>query len=519
MLTIDMISKMSESQRKQIYKRCFYDFIEHKNTYKPVYSLDGFQIERRHFLLCVESYCDLYATYEEKRLYKTVISLRKNNKFERLKDKYQEAFVMYLKGTDTEDYYYFLAQESRISIETAKRYPFHYYDKYASDEEREMFDQVRLAKKEQNSNQKEEETKEKLKHMFDTCVQSNFDEEKIDNLTEQYSISPKTVKNYINNYYDKYASNEEKEQYQVAKQKQKENNARYVKIFNHILKMKKIEDILLYLVNQKNLNRTYLKTSINPYIMSYPDVDGNRLNQIVDIYYNYISYRNKKEEMDRKKIEQTKKEIELEKATITNKIEKQKQFALQLIKLVKKYNSSEYKSYIDFCKDNKISLKNFEYALKLTAKIDKKTYTMFINKARKQNREEYAEEYAILLEIVNGLKENKKFGLLDYYNITKMNLDELNIIAKKICSREEYKKFESFYQKYRNERTVNPATLIKASYMINSYGSQIELDDKTRFSIIENLKTQDIPINKVTYLEAIKKEIEKQEKKSKVKVA
>ena len=122
-------------------------------------------------------------------------------------------------------------------------------------------------------------------------------------------------------------------------------------------------------------------------------------------------------------------------------------------------------------------------------------------------------------ELVEELKTNKKFGLLDYYNITKISLDELNIIAKKICNSEDYKIFEEFYQKYRNERTINPATLIKASYMISSYGDQIELDDKTRLSIIANLKKQNIPINKVTYLEAIKKEIEKQEEKQKVKVA
>jgi len=519
MLTIDMISNMTESQRKQIYKMCFYAFIENKNTYKPVYRLNGFQIERRHFLLCVESYCNLYATYEEKRMYKEVIGLTKNNKFERLKNKYQEAFVMYLKGEDTEDYYYSLAQESRVSVETAKRYPFHYYDKYASDAERELFKKVKIVKKEQDSSEKEEATKMKLKHMFDTCVQSNFDEEKIDNLTETYSVSPKTIKNYINSYYDRYANDEEKEQYQIAKQKQKENNARYVKIFNHILKMNKIEDILLYLVNQKNLNRTYLKTSINPYVMSYPDVDVNRLNQIVDTYYNYISYRNKKQELDKKKIEQTNKEIEREKQVVNIKIEQQKQLALQLIKLVKKYNSSEYKSYIEFCKDNKIDLKRFEYALKLTAKIDKKTYAIFVSKTRKQNREKYGKEYLVMKELIEGLKTNKKFGLLDYYNITKISLDELNIIAKKICNSEDYKIFEEFYQKYRNERTINPATLIKASYMISSYGDQIELDDKTRLSIIANLKKQNIPINKVTYLEAIKKEIEKQEEKQKVKVA
>lgn len=512
-------NSVSGINQKQLYRDCFYALIEDNNKYKPVYNVKGMKLDRRTFLLCVGAYYDAYATIEEKRIYNKIINGQKNNKFEQLKNKYRESFIMYLKGEDTEDYYISLAEQSRISVETAKRYPFHYYDKYASDEEREIFDQVRLAKKEQDNSEKEEATKMKLKHMFDTCVQSNFDEEKIDNLTETYSISPKTVKNYINSYYDRYANDEEKEQYNIAKQKQKENNARYVKIFNHILKMKKIEDILLYLVNQKNLNRTYLKTSINPYIMSYPDVDVARLNQIVDTYYNYISYRNKKEELAKKKIEQTNREIEREKQVVNIKIEKQKQLLLQLIKLVKKYNSSEYSSYVEFCQKNKIDLNRFEHALKLTAKIDKKTYAIFINKTRKQNREKYGKEYLVMQELVEGLKTNKKFGLLDYYNITKMSLDELNIIAKKICNSEDYKIFEEFYQKYRNERTINPATLIKASYMISSYGDQIELDDKTRLSIIANLKKQNTPINKVTYLEAIKKEIEKCESMQKVKVA
>lgn len=512
-------NSVSGINQKQLYKDCFYALIEDNNKYKPIYNVKGMKLDRRTFLLCVDAYYDTYATVEEKRIYNKIINGQKNNKYEQLKNKYRESFIMYINNEDTEDYYISLAEQSRISVETAKRYPFHYYDKYASDEERELFDKVKIVKKEQDSVEKEESTKEKLKYMFDTCVQSNFAEEKIDNLTEKYSVSPQTIKNYINSYYDRYANAEEKEQYNIARQKQKENNARYVKIFNHILKMNKIEDILLYLVNQKNLNRTYLKTSINPYVMSYPDVDVARLNQIVDTYYNYISYRNKKEELAKKKIEQTNREIEREKQVVNIKIEQQKQLALQLIKIVKKYNFSEYTSYIEFCKDNKIDLKRFEYSLKLTAKIDKKTYAIFVSKTRKQNREKYDKEYLIMQELVEGLKTNKKFGLLDYYNITKISLDELNIIAKKICNSEDYKIFEEFYQKYRNERTINPATLIKASYMISSYGDQIELDDKTRLSIIANLKKQNIPINKVTYLEAIKKEIEKQEEKQKVKVA
>ena len=518
MLTIDMLSRMSDSNKKQIYKQCFYSFIEDKNTYRPVYNVANFQIERRQFLLFVETYHNLYASYEEKLLYKSVINLKKNNKFEKLKNRYHEAFIMYLKNEDTDEFYESLAQESRVSIDTAKRYPFHYYDKYASDEEREIFDQVKLEKKEENETQKEQENIEKLKYMFDACVNSNFDDEKIDKLTEKFSISPQTVKNYINNYYDRYANDYEKEQYNIAKEKQKENNARYVKIFNHILKMNKTEDILLYLVQQKNLNRTYLKTSINPYLMSYPEADGERLTRIVETYYNYISYRNKKDEISKQKIEETNKKIEQEKQIVQTKIEKQKKLILELIKLVKNYNNSEYKSYIDYCNEKEINLKNFEYALKLTAKLDKKIYSDFINKTRIQNRKKYTEEYDALSALIAGLKENEKFGILDYYDITKMNLDELNIIAKKVCERSDYQIFERFYEKYHSDKTINPATLLKASYLINSYGSQIELNDKTRAKIIADLKEQEIPITKNTYLEGIKRTIEQSINKQKLKV-
>lgn len=508
------MNNLSNEQR-ELCKNCFNYFVDSKNVYKPTYNISKYQISRRQFLLYAEIYYNLYATEIEKNMYDNIIKNKKNNKFEQLKNKYREAFIMYIKNEDTEEYYNDVALSSRISIQTAKRYPMHYYDKYASDEERKIFDQIKKNKQEKNILNRQNQTKEKYKEMFDTCVESNFDEEQIDNLTEKYSVSLKTVKNYTNNYYDKYATKEEQEKYQIAKEKHKENNARYVKIFNHILSMDKIEDILLYLINQKNLNRTYLKTSINPYSISYPNADINKLNKIIDIYYNYVEYRNKKEKLKKQQKEEKIKKEQQEKKIISNKILEQKRKIINLVKMVKSFNQSDYLSYIEYCKDNNISLKNFNCALKVTFKIDKKTYLEFINKLRKYNQKKYIKEFTILSEIIINLKNNDKFGIIDYYNMTKINLNELNMIAKKVLKKEDYLIFSEFYEKYKNDELINPNILIKASYMINSYGNQVELTKEQKSNIIDYLSKNEIPITKYTYLEMIKRTIEEKPKQKK----
>lgn len=503
------------NEQIELCQKCFNYFVDSNNVYKPAYNISKYQISRRQFLLYAEIYYNLYATEQEKNMYDNIIKNKKNNKFEQLKNKYREAFIMYIKNEDTEEYYNEVALSSRISIQTAKRYPMHYYDKYASDEERTLFDQAKINKKEQTSETKKNQMKEKYKEIFDTCVESNFNEEKIDDLTEKYSLSPKTVKNYTNNYYEKYATEEEKAKYQVAKVKHRENNARYVKIFNHILNMDKIEDILLYLINEKNLNRTYLKTSINPYIMSYPDADIDKLNKIIDIYYNYIEYRNQKNKLTKQKEEENKKKIEQEKNIVSNKIIEQKRKIVKLIKIVRKFNQSDHLNYIEYCKENNINIKNFKIALKLTAKIDKKTYFEFINKIRKYNQKKYIKEFTILSEIIMNLKNNEKFGMIDYYNITKINLNELNMIAQKVCEKEDYILFNKFYEKYKSDELINPNLLIKASYMINSYGNQIELTTEDKTKMIEYLLKDEIPVTKCTYLEMIKRELEEKPKQKK----
>ena len=86
------------------------------------------------------------------------------------------------------------------------------------------------------------------------------------------------------------------------------------------------------------------------------------------------------------------------------------------------------------------------------------------------------------------------------------------MIAKKVCTKTDYIVFNKFYEKYKNDELVNPSLLIKASYLINSYGNQVELDRKQKMKIINSLVKEDIPITKYTCLEMIKKELEKKTK-------
>ena len=282
--------------------------------------------------------------------------------------------------------------------------------------------------------------------------------------------------------------------------------------------MDKMEDILLYLINQKNLNRTYLKTSINPYVISYPETDVNKLNKIIDVYYSYIDHRNKKEDAIKLKKEEENIRKTQAKKNISDKMLKQKQTIMDLIKIIEDYNESSNLDYRIYCKEKNISIKKFTIALKITAKFDKKNYLKFIEKLRKYNQKLYNKETQIIFRIIIEIRNNEKFGIIDYYNITKINLNELNIIAKKVCTKTDYVIFNEFYEKYKNDELVNPSLLIKASYLINSYGNQVELDRKQKIKIINSLVKEDIPITKYTYLEMIKKELE-EKPKQKQKVA
>lgn len=524
MRTIEVIAQLPKQQQQSLYKKCFDLFVDNQDTYKPTYNVDGYQIERRYFLLYVQTYYENYSTYDERRLYNAIVSSKKDNKFEKLKNRYRDAFIMYMKNEDTEEYYDYLANEARISVQTAKRYPFHYYDKYASDEERQLFDEMKNNKSVEAVEQRENNIKDKLKYMFDVCVNSKFSDDTIEQLTEKYSISPKTVKNYVNHYYDTYASDEEKNKYQKSKNEvkiQRENNARYVKIFNYILKESSLQKIILYLL-KNNITVSYLKTSLNLYKQTYPEINTEKIINTINSYINYLKYRKSKElektELNKKAIE---KEaiIEKQKKYVEQKIEKQKELILNLIQLVKAYNKSQYKDYKQFCVKYKISPKQFKCAVRITSRADKETYNQYLNKIVTQNKKQYPEETKIIEKIINGIKETPKFTLLDYYYITKMNLEDLNEFAKKICTIEEYNIFNKFYEKNKTEKTINPSIVVKAEYMINSYGEQIQLDDDTRQAIVSKLQEDNIPITPKIYLEAVRRKIELISQKQKTKVA
>ena len=158
--------KILNDEQKEICKKCFEYFVDTKNVYKPSYNILKYTISRRQFLLYSEIYYNMLANIEEKSLYDNIIKTKKNNKFEQLKNKYREAFIKYIKNEDTEEYYDEVAISSRISVATAKRYPMHYYDKYATDKERQIFDKIRIQKKNQTLEQKEKQTKEKYKYIF-----------------------------------------------------------------------------------------------------------------------------------------------------------------------------------------------------------------------------------------------------------------------------------------------------------------------------------------------------------------
>ncbi len=515
------IDNLTSHERKNIYKECFDLFVNNEQSYKPAYYINGYEIDRRNFVIFKQAYYEEYANFAERRKYDQMLLRRRNNRYEKVQSRYKEAFEAYINRRDSEDFYNKLATKSMVSVETAKKYPEFYYEKYATDEEKQIYENIREINLEQKKNIKELTVREKLKYMFDVCVNSGFDEEKIEMLTEKYSISPKTVRNYIIKYCEMYASEEELNRYKQVKQKVQETvieeqeelieNSEvteinevpeYVKTFNKIIELNDIKESVTYLLNN-NMDITYLKTSLKDFHMSFPNIDTLCIRNTLAYYERYLEYK-KNNDVKTKQINKIKESIkQLENKKRQLKIEKQKKMLLKLINIIKDYNMSNYKNYINYCAKKDITKQQFETALKITKKLSKPTYDKYVEKVKLQNQKQHPEKTLEITEMVKNIKQGN-FELVNYYESTDMSFEDIFKFSKKILNNEDIEILQDFIDRNKPNPNFNINQLTKKDFVIMNYGEQEEITEEKSKKIIDFLTEKNIPINDKTYLSALR---------------
>lgn len=519
-----IIDNLDKHEKKLIYKACFDLFVNNEQSYKPTYYINGYEIDRRNFVIFKQAYYDEYANFSERRQYDQMMIRRRNNRYEKVQSRYKEAFEAYINKRDTEDFYARLANKSMVSIETAKRYPEFYYEKYATDEEKAIYEDIKELNVEQKKNIKELTIKEKLKYMFDVCVNSEFDSEKIEMLTEKYSISPKTIKNYLIKYCELYASQEEIEAYKYAKRMYEEKNRKsidnkpienkepYVNIFNRILQIDNTREVIYYLLNQK-MDVLYLKSSVEQFSNSFPERNIAKIKDALNHYEKYLEYKRISDIKEAKENKIKENIIKLEKKKQQLKIEKQKRIILKYIAIIKDYNNCNYKNYLNYCTKKNITKKQFETALKITKRFNKPVYDKYAEKVKLQNQKAYPDKTLEITSIVNSIKENN-FELVNYYESTNMNFDEILSFSRKILKDEDIEILKNYIERNKPNPNFNIKDLTKNDFIIMDYGKQNEITEEKSKKIVSFLSDKNIPINDKTYLSALRiLENKKQKKK------
>lgn len=509
------IDNMSKKEVIDIYKQCFDLFVENEQSYKPVYYINGYEIDRRNFVIFKQAYYEDYASRYEKDKYDQMMRIRRNNRYERAQSKFKEAFTAFINGQDTEEFYRKLADKTMVSLETVKRYPELYYEKYATDEERKIYQEKKGIRQDIRQTEKENNVREKYKYIFDVCVNSLFNEDKIEELTEKYGISPKTINNYVIKYCELYANEQELERYKNAKKqvlldrkksKMLEPTEKYVEIFNYIINSESIKDAVFYL-STNNINIDYLKENVNKFHEEYPELDLIKIRETLKYYKKYNEYKinqvfKLEQEKKTKEIQSKIHEIAAKQREI--KKLKYKKYILSMINIIKNFNDGNYKNYLTYCTKKKIEPEKFITALRITKKVNEPIYNSYIDKVKNQNRRNYPNETLEISKLASNLK-NGQVDILDFYDNSSMDLEKLQRIAKLVCNMEDYKIINSFIEKNSQKKEFNINNLLKSEFTIVSYGTVYEINEKNSRSALRYLEKNNYPINDITFLSAIRR--------------
>lgn len=329
--------------------------------------------------------------------------------------------------------------------------------------------------------------KEKLKYCFDICVRKKFENKEIKTLAQKINTSTTRIKSNAKKYYDNFATEEEKKEYDALyNQKNKQDKkieTEEIMLFEKILNSSCKEEYINEYKNSK-LSTNRLKQKVNKYLKKLKTETNitkeeiEKIRQILNItileYEKFL-----KEEKETKEQEQEKEKDKL--------LPKAETFVAMII-------DSDNLSYEQISNKYNITKEELKYYIEIVKEKNQPLYEEYINKIREIKTKKYHQAIEKLKEICKILKKDiennneKRFNILDYYIITKIDLSEMLKIAKNECTQEEYYLFKMFCEDNNNLNKIN----IKAIM-------EIEEDKERTENIISYMKENKLPMIEEIY--------------------
>lgn len=198
-----------------------------------------------------------------------------------------------------------------------------------------------------------------------------------------------------------------------------------------------------------------------------------------------------------------------------NKI-KENVYIDKIMGLVKEFLNSDEKNISVFCKKNRVSIEAFNKFMNIYKHVDKDTVDKKMNAIKTDDDKIYSIAVNVISFLKNGIPEEdgstRKFDIFDYYCYTLQDLSELLCYVKSsnkfnVNDKKELSKFcTAFIESEMSELEVDK--LLKSKHIINPLcdhngrviaGSGRVITEAEKISIIEYLKSNNIPLTSKTY--------------------
>lgn len=363
-----------------------------------------------------------------------------------------------------------------------------------------------------------------LKYIYNYCEQNQYDEQAIVCLGERFGYL--RYSNKILEYAKEYAitylkiSSEEykkrKEEYGKARLRQyyQERETKSKKIFTNLLNAKTLEEIIKVIENS-DTTISSIRSLLGHYVMLHHNNDieiEQILRKKITMYTNYtheLLMKQKEEEARRLQEEQDKKDLPEARKCINKFVKDQK---------------TETKE--QFCASYNIEEKTFDYYLKVLQRKDIDLYNKYQEKIRNSRRKAFeliTKEIKYIVHLLkNGIEENgiiRPFDLIDYYMITKRDINETLKYGRLILNEKDAQILKLFIKKNDTGSVYNPKDIeliLKERVEVYSQkdkngvvipGTGEVFPDEYKLKLIEFLKQKNIPVNRKTYTVAFKRYI------------
>lgn len=335
---------------------------------------------------------------------------------------------------------------------------------------------------------KSHKKKSQAKYYFDIFV----------NQKKNIRQNQKLIKKYSLLYYNQYADEEEKKLFENLESNisNKELLLGAIKLFEEIMQItdyneinKKYENKKLTIKRLNKMKREYLT-----YIKKDNKIPEDTKKTIEKIIV--ISIENYRKYLENKRRKKQEEKNNNKKQLYESSLANAETFITLII-------SNEIENINDFCKKYNVTKEQIKLYIEIVKELNNELYEEYKNKMKEEKIKKYQDIVKKIKYICTKLKEDieknipeyDRFNIYNYYQITKIPLNKIILIAKNECTQEEYillKKFvnDNFYQ-----RQINKKEILDKS---NNY----ELDKK----VINKMAEENLPMFENVY-KIIRKEM------------